>query len=611
MAYRKDIQVLRGVAVALVVLFHLGVGGFEGGFLGVDVFFVISGYLMATIYDPLRKRDFFIRRATRLLPAYFAVIGATLAAALFVTIPNEHAQIATQAWFAVPFASNIGFWMDESYFDKSLLRPLLHLWSLGVEIQFYAAVPLLAWIFHKARGGFTLILLGSALLCFIALGSSPKTAFYWMPCRLWEFLLGYGVAKFVYRPAPAAARRRWLGAAALLALACIALAAPGSGGLGFRAGHPGLGALLIAIACATVLACGLPAPLERSGAATVFERLGRYSYSIYLAHFPVIVLFLYQPFAGTVLKAGSAPQLAALALLVAAASALLYRCVELPLRTAGRATPRLALFSALAVLGIAVGGGLAQKALTPERELRVLDAYADRGVFRCGKLNNLLAPRARSCELTRPIARPSHRLLLVGNSHADAIKDGLAAAAQARNASLRLIAENNPLFSNGMDPEAVLAEARAHAVDTIVLHFSPRVDFKLEQVLALARRDGVRVALIMPVPTWPAHIPQALWDAMQGRAAPPVQHLEDYLAFNADLIGLLGRIDDDGLRVYHSGAVLCDRACRYLSADGRPFYYDSNHLTLTGSAQLRGLFARLVADLRQGRAAAGFPAAGK
>src|SRR5262245_6815802 len=101
---RKDIQALRGIAVALVVLFHLGLIG--SGFLGVDVFFVVSGYLMAQLYDPAAKFGFYARRARRLLPAYFATVIATLLAALAITVPSDFSQVVTQSFFAAGFASN-------------------------------------------------------------------------------------------------------------------------------------------------------------------------------------------------------------------------------------------------------------------------------------------------------------------------------------------------------------------------------------------------------------------------------------------------------------------------------------------------------------------------
>ena len=188
MKFRTDIQIIRGVSVLLVVLFHLGFSVFKIGFLGVDIFFVISGFLMAVLYDGKNKTAFFKRRAIRLLPAYYTVILVTLLVSFLINTPNETGQVVEQAIFASIFSSNIGFWMQNSYFSTTEFNPLLHLWSLGVEIQFYLIVPLLAWFFRKNKYLLIASLLASLLLCLLIVGISPKTSFFMMPLRIWEFL---------------------------------------------------------------------------------------------------------------------------------------------------------------------------------------------------------------------------------------------------------------------------------------------------------------------------------------------------------------------------------------------------------------------------------------
>jgi peptidoglycan/LPS O-acetylase OafA/YrhL len=419
MKFRKDIQILRGIAVLLVVLFHLEIAGFSSGFLGVDVFFVISGYLMAIIYDSANTPSFFSKRAGRLLPAYFVTIIVTLLVCVFLTTPNDYGQVATQALFATVFASNIGFWLETSYFNKESFRPLLHLWSLGVEIQFYVFVPLLHVIFNKLRGSYFVILVGSAILSAIIVGVSPKTAFFWLPCRLWEFLLGYGIARYGLD-----GRLRnvmpWLGAAALAVIVCIP-AIPLEGALpGFTRGHPGLAALLICLATAVTLATGLPSAVENNPVADLLKKLGDCSYSVYLAHFPVIVLFLYRPFSGTVLKTSGLGQTAVLAVLVAGASAILFKFVEQPFRGSPHIWRGVAV-AAMVTLVVSQGGAMIQRALIPEKEMLIFQAWYDRDEYRCGKLPRILHPMAISCEITRPNIAPAHRVLLVGDSHADAI----------------------------------------------------------------------------------------------------------------------------------------------------------------------------------------------
>ncbi len=125
MHFRDDIQILRALAVIAVVLYHLKVPGFASGFLGVDLFFVISGFLMERLYDPSKGAlAFYRRRARRLLPAYYVTILVTLIAAFFITIPPEFNQVGEQAVYAAFFGSNIGFWTHEGYFNKFDFSPL-------------------------------------------------------------------------------------------------------------------------------------------------------------------------------------------------------------------------------------------------------------------------------------------------------------------------------------------------------------------------------------------------------------------------------------------------------------------------------------------------------
>jgi len=197
MNYRKDIQILRGIAVFLVVFFHLGVTGFNSGFLGVDVFFVISGFLMSVLYDENKKIEFYKKRVHRLLPAYFITVITTLIASIFIVTPNEYTQVFEQSIFADLFASNIGYWMQNSYFSKAEFNPLLHLWSLGVEIQFYLLIPVIFYFLKINRFFLLLLFITSISLCFIVVEVSIKTSFFMMPLRLWEFIIGYGVAKYL------------------------------------------------------------------------------------------------------------------------------------------------------------------------------------------------------------------------------------------------------------------------------------------------------------------------------------------------------------------------------------------------------------------------------
>jgi peptidoglycan/LPS O-acetylase OafA/YrhL len=599
MLYRKDIQILRGIAVLLVVLFHLEIVGFKSGFLGVDVFFVISGYLMGEMYDPRRKHDFFVKRARRLLPAYFACVIVTLLVTIAMTTPNDYAQVAAQAWFATFFAPNIGYWLQNSYFAKAAFVPLLHLWSLGVEIQFYLLLPVLVWAFNKWKPAYLVLLVGTALACFFMVSLSPKTAFFWMPLRLWEFLLGFGVSRYIYKEGIVRNESlRWVGMAALAVIVAIPFMRIDGKAQSFVHGHPALIALLITLATAVVVAFGIPRRIEANLISTGLEKLGHASYSIYLAHYPVIVLFLYQPFAGTVLEASSLGQTALLAVLVVVGSTLLYKLVEQPFRHAGQDL-RWMMAPAVVVLAISVAGPPIQRSFIPEKEMLIYQAWFDRTEYRCGKVRRFLNPFAVSCEITQPVENPTHRVLLVGNSFADSIKTTFSSVAEARNVSVYFMVDNRPLMSGGPTPEEVIREAQARNADAIVMHSSRNgVDARaVDQVARLASDRNIEFSLMLPPPTWEEIVPLMLWRNEKGIAALPSKSLEDYQSSLRGLIDGVTRIHYPNFKVYGTAQAFCRSDCRMASQSGKPFYFDGGHLTLTGSEELRGVIERVIEDL--------------
>jgi peptidoglycan/LPS O-acetylase OafA/YrhL len=191
------IQILRAIAVGMVVGFHMGWPGFSFGYLGVDIFFVISGFLMFQIYSELesnRFRSFYFRRLKRLLPAYLFVSLATTFIFFLVVLPFERVSLVTQNLYANFLISNFYYWTENQYFVSGGLRPLLTFWSLALELQFYLIFPIIFIIVKKYKQLFFLIILFSALLHILLNMISPETAFFLLPARLWEFLIGTAVA---------------------------------------------------------------------------------------------------------------------------------------------------------------------------------------------------------------------------------------------------------------------------------------------------------------------------------------------------------------------------------------------------------------------------------
>ena len=212
LAYRREIDGLRALAVLPIVLFHAGFEHFAGGYVGVDVFFVISGFLITSIIvgqqaaGKFRFRDFYERRARRILPALFFVLLLCVPMAWLWMLPGEVVEFALSLRAVLAFASNFYFWGDSGYFSiSSEYRPLLHTWSLAVEEQYYLLFPVLLIVLLRWSGRVVVcavVILGAASLLLAEYTSrmAPLFAFYMLPTRVWEFAIGSLAAFADQRP---------------------------------------------------------------------------------------------------------------------------------------------------------------------------------------------------------------------------------------------------------------------------------------------------------------------------------------------------------------------------------------------------------------------------
>lgn len=603
MQFRRDIQILRGLAVFLVLLFHFGVSGFAGGFLGVDIFFVISGFLMATLYQKGKPLQFYQRRAKRLLPAYFATVLATLIAASVITLPVDFNQVVEQVRFASLFTSNIGFWIQNSYFSQAEFTPLLHLWSLGVEIQFYLIVPVLFWFGRKFRWILPLLLVAALIACFVVTSISPKTSFFMMPLRTWQFLIGWIIAWHLTN-AGQIIPRKWngvLGTVSLIVLVAIPLMPIDPEALNVIQGHPGLMTLVVCIATAGVLAFALPPAIESSVIGRAFELLGRYSYSIYLVHFPILVLALYQPFSGTQIEPRSVGLAIILIMIIAALSLLSYHGIEkigARLYSARRAVS--------VVFGVLLLTFIAPLLVTfthSDAENRIFAAWTDRSTYRCGKIFRILNPTKIACEVTNGVDLDAPTLLLVGNSHADAIKSSLANVSEKLGYHLYFLVANNPLMTPSLDAKRLTLEAKALGATAVIIHNSSdrKFEHNMEAFRASLAAEGIRIVLLMPIPKHSTHIPSAIYRNHTHGAPLPKLNFEEHYKKNQGLFDYARLQETPAFSFYDLAAVLCQPDCRLTDNLDRPAYFDKNHLTLSGARMLEGVFSQAISGLTENK----------
>ncbi len=301
--FRHDIAGLRAWAVLAVVLYHFGVPGFAGGFVGVDVFFVISGFLMTRIIvdglqgqrdKPFSVWQFYLARARRIVPALLVLCGVLLGLGWFVLPFTDYKPLGMHVLTAVLFASNIQFWREAGYFDAdSHDKWLLHTWSLSVEWQFYLVLPLVMlaiWKCWPGRKGavavVTVMMLASLGMSVWLTGIKPEAAFFLLPTRAWEMLAGGLVAIWAGGSLPPVlqGRQRVLEALGFLMMAAAVVTAN-------PADWPGAAALLPVVGTVFVLLAQRQSSVMT--AMPVLQRLGDWSYSIYLWHWPVVVALVY------------------------------------------------------------------------------------------------------------------------------------------------------------------------------------------------------------------------------------------------------------------------------------------------------------------------------
>ena len=291
--YRPEIDGLRAISVIGVVLFHLELG-FPGGFVGVDVFFVISGYLITGILlrqlgeDRFSLMEFWARRVRRIVPAAMVMVVGALLIGAFLQTPERYASLARSAMAHVLMASNCYFTRDQGYFaEKSDHEPLLHTWSLSVEEQFYLIFPLIVcFVWKRAPQRLALVLTSAALISFswswIEVVSNPKWAFFLLPARGWELLVGALLAILPQKTMRSLADEAWAGLGLVLVLAPMFF-------FDRQTAFPGPGALAPVLGAALLIWTGGSTKIGKLLGWRALVKIGLISYSLYLWHWPFVV----------------------------------------------------------------------------------------------------------------------------------------------------------------------------------------------------------------------------------------------------------------------------------------------------------------------------------
>jgi peptidoglycan/LPS O-acetylase OafA/YrhL len=618
-AYREDIDWLRAIAVLAVVAFHFEAPAVFGGFVGVDIFFVISGYLITGIIQAEIKTDtfsfarFYERRLRRLLPALYAMVALTAIPSFYYLLTSERLEFFRSIAAVVTFTSNFFFWFQTGYFAHAAVeKPLLHTWSLAVEEQFYLALPLLLWgLFRFTRGvraalPVALIALGlvSFALCIWLMNTERSAAAFFMsPPRAWEFLIGGLVAS------PGLPLLRNVHAQRIARGTAFVLLAIPIFSLRQGSGFPGFNALTPCIGAAMFIWSGIGVPTaqrSRYSPLKVVQFFGKISYSLYLWHWP---LFAFARFAKDGLVLDAFDKIGLFGLTVAI-SYLSWTFVEQPFRKASLVPTRrlafgLAGLSTMFMLASSAGGiVLSRTASEADRvalQLESYNAYNPESLYRFG---TCFAPTTGMFDdaCVGPVPGKTN-VLLWGDSLAAHYFHGFATTTDPQSLNI-LQATQTACMPTFNETQGVAschnfaaqldAYFRTRKPDIVIMSGDwleyarpPRFDgmiANIKQTISRLKELGIRVVVFGPPVQFKTRLPSMLMRASHRHidVAPEDFALPNVFALDQMMKAALPA-GDGFTYVSVLGAVCPERRCPLTVEGGVPLSFDHAHLTAEGS----------------------------
>jgi len=650
--YRPEIDGLRAIAVLPVVLFHANLG-FTGGYVGVDVFFVISGYLIsALILKEMEAKtfsmgNFWERRIRRIFPAALAMVAVTIIAAWFLLLPSQSIVFGRSVWAQAVMLANVRFWRNSGYFSgEAETNPLLHTWSLAVEEQFYVVFPIALFILVRYWRKLLLpsvivMIILSLAAAVVMMSRDSMAAFFLLPFRAWELLAGtlLAVLPMTFMPKKGAVREilGWLGLG--LILWPVFAYQKDTSFPGFTAIPPVLGAALV------IFSNGGEAGLNTIGKLLTnrFLRfIGAISYSLYLWHWPVMAFVRY------VSPHDLTP---AQGVLTIAASFVLgilsWRFVERPFRNRDFLPGRNRIFVIAGALTAAVVAiGFCFQFIDRGLRFRFDDhilAIADGDVDRGGMKSVISQKRLDRGELTRlgALDVPA-KLMIIGDSHALASSGALDRICAEKGVGLfAAMAPAQPPFVDTWSThvkrekgvnfiETALKLAKEKGVTDLLLvarwtlytrndhhsigdtYFicddeltatdqqSAETVFRrgFERTLATAREAGIRLWVMREVPGQDVDVPRSLGIRTHLGMETASFHRteEDYRELTTFADALFEEFAGPDLQILDPSPLLIDESGQYYPAgrNGRAMYFDDDHLSDYGAELIREVFVPFI-----------------
>jgi peptidoglycan/LPS O-acetylase OafA/YrhL len=646
--YRADVDGLRAIAVVPVLLYHAQVWPFTGGYVGVDIFFVISGYLIASLL--VREIDdsefsialFYKRRIRRIFPALFSVVLFSIVVGYFLFMPLEFKRLAESTVAISVFASNVLFWLTSGYFDgDASLKPLLHTWSLAVEEQFYVVFPfLLFFVLKVARQRavtiFAILALISFALSILQISRDSAGAFYLLSSRAWELILGVLLALRKSRTEQSLLTENTLGTIGILMILWSVFT------FSEKTSFPGWNALLPSLGAAFVLRSGACSQtfVARALSAPTLVFIGLISYSLYLWHWPLIVFAKYY-----LMQDLNWRETAVILILSTVTAVISWRFVEIPFRKRSSISrqsylPTFGSAAVVTVLSLSVGllvyfsQGFPQRLPQDVRILAMGALDTDAGKTSCDSKPMREIRAGHVCELGY-LAAPTSTFAVLGDSIAISLLPAVDAAASEAQQKGAILTRGGcypalgvrPLYdTKNIDcdeyPGTSIAYIKSHPsiISVIIVarwtaaaegtvfggkdlfiadKYSMEAGYDenkrvfsrtLEQTItALA---GRKIFIVLSVPEH--FVDVARMAAMSKYLGRPVRldvSREDFDVRQSfvrkTIYGMAERLH---FRVIDVGSRLCNQSSCIAIKDGHSLYVDGDHLSKFGALEVRDLF---------------------
>lgn len=619
MSYRPDIDGLRAIAVLVVVIYHAFPDVLPGGFVGVDIFFIISGYLISTVlFQSVQTNsftifDFYARRIRRIFPALSIVLLATGIFGWFSLRADEFAQLGKHIAAGAGFVSNLVLWSESGYFDAAAeTKPLLHLWSLGIEEQFYFFFPLVLWVAWKLKWN---LLLVTAVIATASFGwnlfqySRDTTALFYSPqTRFWELMIGAILAYITVSPTRLkrlissrfSSLRAQLGGV-LVVLAVISGAWAGA--------YPGAWALLPTLGATLLISAGPDTWInKRVLSQKLMVGVGLISYPLYLWHWPLLTY-------ARILE-GRTPPVSTRVLLVVASFILAYityRIIEKPLRFHAR--QRVVTYGLASAVLLVGGAGFITSAnngfenrTVNLREVKFagdighveFHDYVETNFFPCTP--DEVRAQAETWEGTTRCSQSRNDIpvdtILLGDSHAEHLYIGLAESLPNKNVAFYIrngmAVESNPGFDIIFD--AIKDNPNINQVvigNFWTLRGVPTND--LSKTVRSLQGRGIKVLITNGTPDFLFDPALCKFDGECAELANDFQ--ERFDTYAADLDEVVR--DAPGLELVNTADLLCDSQECVMGATGKLFYRDAHHLNIPGSQFVGAEIVRLHPVLAQ------------